>query len=170
MNRILDYIFFLYFASHIPITIFVDSQVLLPKWFYPKQLLDLKDWYCREYRDPMMVAPPAWFKTFVYCEMLVQFPFFFVALFAFWKGIEQCKWIRIPLIVYSTHVATTTIAICYHIYAHDFRTSAFPGPESMPQRLLLLSFYFPYLLIPVMSLIDALFSSVYRQDCKKKIS
>ena len=36
MERLVDYVFFLYFTSHIPISLLVDSQTVLPKWIYPK--------------------------------------------------------------------------------------------------------------------------------------
>lgn len=36
--RILEIIFFLYFASHIPITLFIDLQALLPEHVYPQQV------------------------------------------------------------------------------------------------------------------------------------
>ena len=35
-RRIQEYVFLAYFASHIPITIFVDSQGVFPGWLYPK--------------------------------------------------------------------------------------------------------------------------------------
>ena len=35
----------------------------------------------------MMEEPPAWFKSFCICELIVQLPFFPVAAYAFWKGI-----------------------------------------------------------------------------------
>ena len=50
------------------------------------QAVELKSWYCRKFKDSMMVDPPAWFKTFIYCEFLFQFPFFFAASYAFIKG------------------------------------------------------------------------------------
>ena len=34
--RILEIIYFLYFASHIPITLFIDFQALLPEHVYPQ--------------------------------------------------------------------------------------------------------------------------------------
>lgn len=36
--RVLEIIFFLYFASHIPITLFIDLQALLPEYVYPQQV------------------------------------------------------------------------------------------------------------------------------------
>lgn len=36
--RALELLFFLYFASHIPITLFIDLQALLPEHVYPQQV------------------------------------------------------------------------------------------------------------------------------------
>lgn len=110
--RVLEILFFLYFASHIPITLFIDLQALLPQHVYPQQVsvtylhnnhppcspshfydcftcLQLKDvlrWYSDEFKDPMVVDPPEWFKSFIFCEALIQLPFFPVAAYAFLKG------------------------------------------------------------------------------------
>ena len=59
-----------------------------------RQLKDLLRWYAEEFKDPMVVDPPTWFKSFILCEALVQLPFFPVAAYAFFKGwwrkIEFC--------------------------------------------------------------------------------
>uniref|UniRef100_A0A672Y993 EXPERA domain-containing protein n=1 Tax=Sphaeramia orbicularis TaxID=375764 RepID=A0A672Y993_9TELE len=68
--------YFLYFASHIPITLCIDLQALLPAQVYPQWLKDLVQWYAGAFRDPMVVAPPAWFGSFIVCEALLQLPFF----------------------------------------------------------------------------------------------
>lgn len=39
--RILEIIFVFYFASHIPITLFIDLQALLPAQMYPQQVTTL---------------------------------------------------------------------------------------------------------------------------------
>ena len=36
MARVLDILFFVYFLTHIPICVFVDSQAVLPQWLYPQ--------------------------------------------------------------------------------------------------------------------------------------
>lgn len=38
--RVLEIIFFFYFASHIPITLFIDLQALLPEHVFPQQVSD----------------------------------------------------------------------------------------------------------------------------------
>lgn len=58
-----------------------------PIQFSSTQLLDVKDNYCEHFKDVLMADPPPWFKSFCWCELLLQFPFFFVATYALWKGI-----------------------------------------------------------------------------------
>lgn len=40
--RVLEIIFFLYFASHVPITLLIDLQALLPEHVYPQPVSDEK--------------------------------------------------------------------------------------------------------------------------------
>ncbi|XP_005111867.1 sigma intracellular receptor 2 [Aplysia californica] len=164
MPRLLDILFFFYFFTHIPITIFIDLQALLPQKYFPQKTVELKDWYCLHFRDPMMVDPPTWFQAFVGCEFLVQLPFFFVAAYGFFKGAEKCPWLRWPCVVYGSHVATTLIPIISHILLHDFSTGKHPGPRNMEERFTLISIYCPYFFFPLFIMLDALFSSVYRHS------
>ncbi|XP_077996289.1 sigma intracellular receptor 2-like [Glandiceps talaboti] len=165
MARILNAVFFLYFASHIPITVLIDAQSVLPKAWYPKMLRDTLEWYCKEFKDPMMMDTPIWFKSFCICEILFQFPFFFFATHAFWKG--TAKRLRVPLLVYSSHVATTVVAILAHIFFHDFSKGEYPGPSTLQERLFLGAIYSPYLIVPLMLLFTMLFSEDYNTDLKK---
>lgn len=163
-TRVLEIIFFFYFASHIPITLFIDLQALLPGHVYPQPLRDLLKWYAEEFKDPMMMDPPEWFKSFVYCEALFQMPFFPIAAYAFLKG--GCKWIRIPAIIYSVHVATTLLPILGHILFHQFPMEPHPGPQTMQERWLLVSIYVPYLLVPLLIVFTMLLSSTYSSTSK----
>ncbi|XP_030296134.1 sigma intracellular receptor 2 [Sparus aurata] len=162
--RILEIIFFLYFASHIPITLFIDLQALLPGHVFPQPLRDLLKWYAAEFKDPMMMDPPHWFKSFIYCEAVLQMPFFPVAAYAFLKG--GCKWIRTPAIVYSAHVATTLVPILGHILFYQFPVGPHPGPQTLQERMLLVSIYAPYLLVPLLLLFTMLLSSTYNSPSK----
>uniref|UniRef100_A0A3Q2Q639 Transmembrane protein 97 n=1 Tax=Fundulus heteroclitus TaxID=8078 RepID=A0A3Q2Q639_FUNHE len=162
--RVLEWIFFFYFASHIPITLFIDLQALLPGHVYPQPLRDLLGWYAEEFKDPMVLDPPEWFKSFVFCEAFFQMPFFPIAAYAFLKG--GCKWIRTPAIVYSTHVATTLIPILAHIIFYQFPVRPHPGPQTNRERWLLVSIYAPYLLVPLLLLLTMLLSSKYNPTSK----
>ncbi|XP_034556238.1 sigma intracellular receptor 2 [Notolabrus celidotus] len=164
--RVLEIIFFFYFASHIPITLFIDLQALLPGHVFPQQLKDLLHWYAEDFKDPMVLDPPEWFRSFIFCEALVQLPFFPIAAYAFLKG--GCKWIRTPAIIYSTHVATTLVPILAHILFYQFPLEPHAGPQTLKERWLLVSIYAPYLLIPVLLLLTMLFSSSYNTTTKAK--
>uniref|UniRef100_A0A8B9E881 Transmembrane protein 97 n=1 Tax=Anser cygnoides TaxID=8845 RepID=A0A8B9E881_ANSCY len=83
-TRWLERLFALYFVSHVPITLLIDLQPLLPAaGLHPRSLLE---WYAVTFRDPMMIQPPEWFKAFMYCEAFLQLPFFPIAAYAFIKG------------------------------------------------------------------------------------
>lgn len=157
--RLLEIIFFFYFLSHIPITLFIDLQALLPAHVFPLQATELLKWYGETFKDPMVLQPPAWFRSFILCEALFQLPFFPVAAFAFFKG--GCKWIRTPAIIYSAHVATTLVPILAHILFYQFPTQPHGGPQTWAERWLLVSVYAPYLLVPVLLLLTMLTSSAY---------
>ncbi|XP_077336633.1 sigma intracellular receptor 2 [Lithobates pipiens] len=166
VTRLLEWIFFFYFFSHIPITLLVDLQAVLPSAWYPQQLLDLMRWYTATFKDHLMRNPPPWFMSFVYCEAIVQLPFFPVAAYAFLKG--GCRWIRVPAIVYSSHVATTVLAILAHLLFGDFpKTKELESPTQQ-ERLTLVAIYAPYLVIPLLILVTMLFSPRYCKEEKRK--
>ena len=50
------------------------------------QLKELLKWYAEEFKDPMVLDPPQWFQSFIFCEAVFQTPFFPIAAYAFLKG------------------------------------------------------------------------------------
>ncbi|XP_034996118.1 sigma intracellular receptor 2 [Zootoca vivipara] len=165
-TRLLEWIFAFYFLTHIPITLLVDLQSLPGAGFYPRSLKELTTWYTVAFKDPMMQDPPAWFRAFIFCEAFLQLPFFPIAAYAFWKG--NCKWIRIPAIIYATHVMTTLLPIFGHVLFNDFSRSKHPAPQTLHERLTLCAIYSPYFLIPCLILLTMLLSPLYNQVDKRK--
>ena len=84
------------------------------------------------------------------------------------SGAAKARWIRIPAIVYSTHVATSLIAILCHLLMSDFSQSKDLAPRNTGELLALFSIYFPEFLLPTMVLLDACFSPAYREPVKTK--
>ncbi|KAM6164394.1 sigma intracellular receptor 2 [Rhynchocyon petersi] len=168
-RRGLEWLLGFYFLSHIPITLLIDLQGLLPRELYPAELRNLLQWYIKEFKDPLLQYPQAWFKSFLFCELVFQLPFFPIATYAFFKG--GCKWIRTPAIIYSVHTMTTLIPIFSALLFDDFsKASGFKGqgPKTFQERLTLLSFYAPYFLIPLMLLLLMLRSPSYKYEEKRK--
>ncbi|RXM32784.1 Transmembrane protein 97 [Acipenser ruthenus] len=162
--RLLEWVFFLYFASHIPITLAIDLQALLPAQYYSQSLKDLLKWYARLKFLGYYYRGGRTFKSFIFCEALLQTPFFPVAAYAFFKG--GCRWIRTPAIVYATHVATSVVPIIAHVLFHDFPKGPHPGPETPAERLTLAAIYAPYLLVPIILLLTMLFSTAYNGELR----
>ncbi|XP_032823521.1 sigma intracellular receptor 2 [Petromyzon marinus] len=161
--RVLELLFVFYFASHIPITLLFDSQALLPKGSLPPLLSDPMKWYIQKFKDSLMANPPTWFYAFIYSEVFLQLPFFPIATYAFYKGGR--RWIRIPAIIYASHVTTSLLPILSHVLLHDFTvppgTKGVAGPSTMHERLSLVAVYLPYLLIPLLIIATMCLSSTY---------
>jgi hypothetical protein len=137
MNSILRWVFLIYFITHIPITLCVDLQVLFGQ-YYPPALVSLNDWYIATYNDTVIRDKPIWLQSFIWCELLLQTPFFFLATYGL---LFKKNWIRIPSILYGTHVATTVVPILAETLLGNHNTDE--------QKLMLTGFYAPYLLIPL---------------------
>ncbi|CAO0795724.1 unnamed protein product [Mucor circinelloides] len=149
MNRPVDWVLFLYFSSHIPITIFFDLQPLYPQWIIPTFFQQLHGTYMALLNDPFMdktIAVKWWFKSFSLCEAFLQLPFFFFATYGVFK---DKSWVRLPLAVYCAHVMTTVVPCLTEI---AFNKSF--GLEDY-QRNILLMLYSPYFFIPLIGLVDS---------------
>ena len=142
MHRALRVLFVLYFATHIPITLLVDAQAVLPPAWFPGFARRLVDYHVRTFHDPLMRAPqPGWFRALVACELGLQLPFFFVALRALAARDDGA---RDAMLVYGAHVATTMVPILGALATDN---SAFPSELA---RLTLVGIYSPYLLVPLL--------------------
>ena len=133
-------VYVVYFASHIPITLFIDAQALLPSSFFPTAARRLLRWHVQTNEDFLMKDPPIWFQSFIGAELILQVPFFFLALRAFATKTEDryASLFR----VYGAHVATTLIPIIASIASATSFTSPYV-------RARLLAAYAPYFLIPL---------------------
>ena len=140
-------IYLVYFVTHIPITMCVDLQGLFPGFYEGTPLAGLLDWYVATYNDVLMEGARSgdmpWFKSFLFCEALFQLPFFFYASVALAQKINS---VRVPMIIYGSHVATTVLAILTEF--------AYSPALTQEQRLTLFGFYLPYLLVPVALVLD----------------
>lgn len=137
MNLLFRGFLVVYFVTHIPTSLFIDLQALFIDQ-YPEFLKEfVRDQYISKYGDYLMADPPIWMKALIGFEVL-QVPFFFIAVYAI---VLKKNWIRIPSIIYSTHVVTAVSLILT-----DFYNSA---KLTFNQKAVLFSFYLPYLLIPL---------------------
>jgi hypothetical protein len=135
--------FLFFFGSHIPATLCIDLQALFPEIF-PQILQDLLQWYTRLFNDSLMRGPyDAWFQAIVCSELLLQLPFFFVAVKVLLNTDNYCGrgWFRSACMVYGAHTSTTLIPI---ITCHCVNENA-----TLLEKCMVISIYFPYLLFPL---------------------
>lgn len=87
-----------------------------------------------------MLARPIWFKVAIWLEVLVQAPFYMLAMYAFAR---QRSWIRVPAIVYSTVLLTIMPIVLAEQYL---------GPHATSQPWLVTAVYGAYVLMPLLVL------------------
>ena len=149
---VFDVCVYAYFLSHIPATLLVDAQALFSPvgaW-HPAFARDALRSYCAALADPLMCAaqPSPWFVAIIAIEVCAQLPFFVVVLRC-WAA--RPRWLRLGLLVYGGHVATTLVPI-YGELIGALRA----GAITSAQAAALSAIYAPYLLMPLALLLGAL--------------
>ena len=109
-------VFLTYFVTHIPATMLIDAQVVLPPRVVPTFARNALRWHISTNNDVLMAHQPAWLRSLVMCELVFQLPFFFVAISALRRRDEGAKgW----LLAYGAHTATTLAPILQYIWESD---------------------------------------------------
>lgn len=77
-----DYLYLIFFASHLPIIFLVDTVPLQPAFLRSDLSLRLREYYVATYRDKFFEGPvPTWFSVFIWIELLYHVP---VSVWAVW--------------------------------------------------------------------------------------
>lgn len=107
-RRPYDFLFLAYFMLHLPISIFVDMQLIFPRQYFPLFLRNSLDDWVRDADDVLTGTRPVFFQAFVWVELFFHIPYFIVAIYAFVQG---KNWIRDVSIVYATAVLGSMVAV-----------------------------------------------------------
>ena len=132
MNNFMRKVYIAYFATHVPATILIDSQAIVPEKYVPS-LPKVVEVHIKQNDDFLMLEQPMWLKSFIVCEILVQLPMFYVLLRKLRKEETNIRWMGVG---YSSHVMTTMVPILTEIYRRG--------------SLTLFMIYFPYFFVPLM--------------------
>ncbi|THH20438.1 hypothetical protein EUX98_g8585 [Antrodiella citrinella] len=153
---------------HIPNTILVDCQALYPRHLIPDVIANLPKLYVGMSNDPL-IGPAmgyfgqsenyVWFKTFLLLEAFFQFPVFVLGLRGLWKG---SKSIYVLLLIYAASTSTTVLPCLAVLLSTPVTSSPVANTVSITpeQRILLLSSYVPFLLIPLLMTVDMAFRTL----------
>ncbi len=144
-SRRLDYIFIGFFLINLSfITYLVDLEQLViadprnfdyPLW-PPAPLVDLVHWWGKNF-DPVLLARPAWWRATIWIDALFFGPFYWFALYAFFKGMD---WFRLPSVILASVMMTNVTIILFEELV---------GAHATPERVLVLLVNVPWLLVPV---------------------
>jgi hypothetical protein len=132
-------VFLVFFASHVIVTFLMAGQAVLPK--YPEFLRKMSQSYVHQFKDTLLQAPyEPWFQSLVFCEVVLQVPFFIVAVYVLWTNATEPTWFRTSCLVYGSHASTTLVPI--------LATTLLNSINSLEEKAILIGFYLPYMLIP----------------------
>lgn len=99
------FVFFMVIALAAPL---IDAQTCLPLSLFPDLLLDLKNWYAREYGDYLVAEKPDFFVGIVWLELFFQWPLALLNLYAI---LAQKPWFNTTCLIYGASCLTSMVTI-----------------------------------------------------------
>eukprot|EP01130_Rhizamoeba_saxonica_P015181 TRINITY_DN6763_c0_g1_i1.p1 TRINITY_DN6763_c0_g1~~TRINITY_DN6763_c0_g1_i1.p1 ORF type:complete len:185 (-),score=24.86 TRINITY_DN6763_c0_g1_i1:37-591(-) len=115
-----------------------EDPIQYPVW-PPKICVDLIHWWSNNF-DPVIIERPVWWKVTIWWDALLFGPFYFIALYCFWKGNEK---IRMPSIMYSCFLMVImTVILSEEIW----------GANATPHMWLVLLVNGPWAVFPIVIL------------------
>lgn len=141
MNETSRLIFLGFFLSHIPITLIMDGQASLLNLPYPQAVTDMSVWYANTLNDPNFLnGYDLWFQCYITTELYVQLPYFFIASYMLYKR-SYPEWFRVMSLIYAAQSITAIIPVLAEAW--------FNPNATLSERIVLVSVYLPYLLVPL---------------------
>lgn len=106
MICLIDAILFLFFSLIVIAVPIIDAQTIFPLHLFPDPLIDLKNWYIREYDDYLLADKPNFFVGFVWLEIFYQWPLAVASLY----GIAASKsWFPTTSLIYGVSALTSMV-------------------------------------------------------------
>ncbi|KAK9285720.1 hypothetical protein L1049_024919 [Liquidambar formosana] len=155
LHKLLDAVLFLFFLIIAVAAPLIDAQTCLPLEFFPDFLVDLKQWYSREYGDYLFVEKPAFFIGIVWLELLFQWPLSLINLYGIFA---QAPWFNITCLIYGVSVFTSMIAILAELI----------GSGKASDKLVMV--YFPFMGFAILAILRGLLpnsSKTYSSHSKR---
>lgn len=141
-----DTFYYWYFLIHIPITVIIDSCLVIPKenrhWL--QQLVF--DFHVLTNKDFLLEKPALWLQVFGWFELVVQLPIFLIAPIALARHSSK---IYVVMAIYGFNAFLTTLVCLAYVLdkgeAHGL---------TVEETWNLFALYVPYLVIPLAMMLD----------------
>ncbi|KAF5746401.1 hypothetical protein HS088_TW06G00572 [Tripterygium wilfordii] len=108
IGKLLDIVLFPFFLTIALAAPLMDSQLILPHGLYPDYLINLKQWYTREFSDYLFVEEPNFFVGLIWLELFFQWPLSLINLYAI---LGAKSWLPTTCLIYGASFFTTMVAI-----------------------------------------------------------
>ncbi|KAJ5179535.1 hypothetical protein N7492_002745 [Penicillium capsulatum] len=142
-----DYLYLIFFASHLPIIFLIDTVPLQPASLRLDLSLRLREYYIATYRDKFFEGPaPPWFSTFIWIELLYHVP---VSAWAVWGLLRDHPLVPVHLLVFGVEAFVTSLACLVEVWNWPDRS------VSEKQQLTML--YGPYVALGAGMALDMFF-------------
>ncbi|ODV96054.1 hypothetical protein PACTADRAFT_2356 [Pachysolen tannophilus NRRL Y-2460] len=154
-QQFLDRFYFLYYLIHIPITVLIDSTLVIPKEFQLELQKTILSFHISSNNDFLLAGDvELWLKIFGLIEILFQLPFFIYYCITFLKKkfsvtVTPNPKLYVCNLIYGFNASLTTLVCLFYVY--------FKGPENgltNGEVINLIFVYFPTFLIPAIIFID----------------
>ncbi|QLL31773.1 hypothetical protein HG536_0B06410 [Torulaspora globosa] len=154
-------LYYYYFLLHIPITLLIDSQVVIPERYHPASALFR--WHIAQNNDFLLQEKPTWLYNFVLIELVLQLPLFFyfanglrptqattdqtklAKAAASSKEKNLYRWLRI----YGWNASLSTLICMITIYQRGYYPSTPLVPLVYEDKIRLILVYLPTFLLPL---------------------
>lgn len=155
-----DTIYYWYFIVHIPITLLIDSCLVIPRdsrhWI---QNL-IVDFHVDFNRDFLLKSPPLWLQVFGAVELFFQLPIFFLAPWLLRRGSKK---VYVLMTVYGFNASFTTLVCLAYV-----KTKAEAHGLSIEDMWNLFALYVPYVIIPGFMMLDCGWRTISLIEAKTK--
>ncbi|KAJ3297044.1 Transmembrane protein 97 [Rhizoclosmatium sp. JEL0117] len=143
-----DIAMLIFFILHIPISLFIDAQIIWPSLPYPELALNANADYIRDTNDFLLIERKPWFLSLVWCEFIIQLPFY---LYLIWALVRDSKYVRTAGIIYGTHTCTCLVPILYEMIFTD------NGIQTFGQKAVTVAIYSIWFVMPFAILVACIF-------------
>ncbi|KAL6451477.1 hypothetical protein SBY92_002819 [Candida maltosa Xu316] len=145
----IDKLFLWYFIIHIPVTILIDSSIVIPPEYQLSITKVILDFHISTNHDILLAHPQTWFKVFGAVEVVFQLPLFFYFVYKLLAGQLDVKY-NLWCVIYGFNAAFTTL-VCLVWIAVEGKGFGLSDLEILN----LCGIYSPYLILPFILLVHS---------------
>ncbi|CAI7674479.1 unnamed protein product [Penicillium palitans] len=141
-----DLAYFLFFVTHVPIILLIDTVPLLPTFLQTTLSHNLREFYITTYRDKFFEDPPTWFTVFIWMELLYHLP---LSIWAARGLLKDHPLVPVHLLVFGIQAFITTLTSLVVVWSWTDR--------SVAEKQQLTTLYAPYMALGGFMALDMVF-------------